>query len=299
MSAVMPEVSPEYSASQLSGSKMDEVFDVLHAVHLETGHASRDIMHKKTSEQYSNITKEIINTYLHLCETCQLKKSKFRKSIVVKPTISNNWNSRCQVDLIDMQSQKDGDNRFILNYQDHLTKYVTLRPLKTKTAEEVAYQLIDIFCDKGAPHILQSDNGREFSNKIIKEVVNMWPDCKFVHGKPRHSQSQGSVERVNQYVEAILACWQKENNTKHWSEGLRFVQGKKNNRFHKGIGRSPYEAMFGCKSRLGIHSLNIPDDLTVRLETEEQLEKLAKELAPAEEEEATVASAKEVVLNVR
>ena len=43
--------------------------------------------------------------------------------------------------------------------------------------------------------MLHSDNGREFANKVVKEVLNMWPDCKFVHGKPRHSQSQGSIER--------------------------------------------------------------------------------------------------------
>ena len=37
---------------------------------------------------------------------------------------------------MNMQSQKDGEFRFIMNYQDHLTKMVTLRPLKTKTAED-------------------------------------------------------------------------------------------------------------------------------------------------------------------
>jgi len=45
----------------------------------------------------------------------------------------------CQVDLIDMQSQTDGNYRFILVYQDHLTKYVLLKPLTHKRAEEVAY----------------------------------------------------------------------------------------------------------------------------------------------------------------
>ena len=77
-------------------------------------------------------------------------------------------NSRCQVDLIDMQSEPDKEYLFIMNYQDHLTKFTILRPLKTKTAEEVAYQLLDIFCLFGAPYILQSDNGREFANKLIK-----------------------------------------------------------------------------------------------------------------------------------
>ena len=55
-------------------------------------------MHIEISEQYVNITKEIINTYF-IRETCQLKKSKFRKSIVVKPIESNKCNSRCPVDL--------------------------------------------------------------------------------------------------------------------------------------------------------------------------------------------------------
>ncbi|XP_037801345.1 KRAB-A domain-containing protein 2-like [Penaeus monodon] len=94
-------------------------------------------------------------------------------------------------------SQSDGKHRFILNYQDHLTKKVCLLALQTKTAAEVAFHLVDIFCDKGAPHILKSDNGREFSNKLVKEVQMMRPECKMVHGKPRHSQSQGSVERAN------------------------------------------------------------------------------------------------------
>ena len=80
-----------------------------------------------------------------------------------------------------------------------------LRALSTKTAEEVAYHALDIFCLLGAPHVLQSDNGREFAKQIVKEVIGMWPECKLVHGKPRHSQSQGSVERANKDVEDMLA----------------------------------------------------------------------------------------------
>ncbi|XP_068237121.1 KRAB-A domain-containing protein 2-like [Palaemon carinicauda] len=151
-------------------------------------------------------------------------------------------NSRAQVDLIDMQSQPDGNYRFIFNYQDHLTKMICLRALQTKTAKEV-----------------------------IKEVLAMWAECKLVHGKPRYSQSQGSVERANRDVEAILACWMKDNNTTQWSNGLRFVQWQKNTRFHSGIGRTPYEAMYGEKAHLGISPVNIPEEIMEGMETEEQL----------------------------
>ena len=94
-----------------------------------------------------------------------------------------------------------------------MTKFVVLRPLKSKCAAEVAYHLLDIFCLFGSPHILQSDSGREFANEIVKGLVDMWPECKLVHCKPRHSQSQWSVERANKDVEDIMACWMHDNNT--------------------------------------------------------------------------------------
>ena len=64
-----------------------------------------------------------------------------------------------------------GVYRFIMNYEDHLTKFTIIRLLKSKTSEEVAYQLMGIFCMFGAPFILHSDNGREFANKIITKYV--------------------------------------------------------------------------------------------------------------------------------
>jgi hypothetical protein len=36
---------------------------------------------------------------------------------------------------------------------------------------------------------------------------------KIVHGRPRHPQSQGSVERVNVDVKEMLATWLSENNS--------------------------------------------------------------------------------------
>ena len=63
-----------------------------------------------------------------------------------------------------------------------MTKFVVLRPMKRKTAEEVVNQLLDIFCLLGPPYILQSDNGREFKNvDLAKMIRELWPGCKIVH----------------------------------------------------------------------------------------------------------------------
>ncbi|XP_025198890.1 KRAB-A domain-containing protein 2-like, partial [Melanaphis sacchari] len=216
--------------------------------------------------------------YLSLCIQCQTKQKAPRKGIVVKPIISSELNSRCQIDLVDMQTCKDGEYKFILNYQDHLTKFIQLRPLKSKTAEEVAHNLLHIFLTFGAPNILHSDNGREFVNKIITELCLMWDGVKIVHGKPRHSQTQGSIERANQDIQNLLRARMYENNTNRWADGLYFVQFTKNTAYHEGIKQSPYEAMFGTKAKMGLFSSSLPRDKLHELESEEHLENIIKNM---------------------
>nr|CAH7741479.1 unnamed protein product [Callosobruchus chinensis] len=67
------------------------------------------------------------------------------------------------------------------------------RPLICKRAVEVAKELLNIFLDFVAPTVLQSDNGREFTANIIKELGSLWPNLVLENGRPRHPQSQGSV----------------------------------------------------------------------------------------------------------
>jgi len=111
-------------------------------------------MEAKLKKKYCKATRQLIDLYLALCEHCQLEKKTPKRGLVVRPILSHYMNSRCQLVLIDMQYEPDGYYRFIMNYQHHLTKFKILRRLKNKTAEEVAYQLMDIFCVFGVPFIL-------------------------------------------------------------------------------------------------------------------------------------------------
>lgn len=133
-----------------------------------------------------------------------------------------------------MQSQKHNEFRFIMVYQDHLTKFVNLRPLKSKRAVEISWNLMKIYTLFGAPAILHSDNGREFVNSIITELHKMWSEVKIVHGKPRNSQSQGSVERANRDIEEMLSAWMEEDQSKDWPNALDIIQFHKNRAFHAG-----------------------------------------------------------------
>ena len=82
-----------------------------------------------------------------------------------------------------MQSMAKTQCKRIMNYQDHLTKFCVLRPLTSKRASEVAYQMLDIVLLVGAPGDLLfcSDNGAEFTANVITELKQMWPDLVSVH----------------------------------------------------------------------------------------------------------------------
>ena len=128
----------------------EDILDVIHDAHLAIGHSGRNQMQKETQTKYKNITVESIMLYLSLYVPC-LKKSKVPKEgLVIKPMIFSEMNSRVQVDLIDMRSQPDGELKWILVYQGHLTTFVQLRPGTSKRASEIAYQLFDIFSIFGA-----------------------------------------------------------------------------------------------------------------------------------------------------
>jgi hypothetical protein len=64
-----------------------------------------------------------------------------------------------------MQKDPDGEFKFILRYTNLASNEVRLRALRSDTPNEAANVLIDIYCDSGAPVVLQSLNGPHFAEK--------------------------------------------------------------------------------------------------------------------------------------
>ena len=120
-----------------------------------------------------------------------------------------------------MRNIPDHEYKWVLNYQDDFTKWIVLKALNNKCAKGVANNLVTIFYTLGAPNILQSDNGKEFDNKLLLETLNvLWPSTKIIHGKPRKPQSQGSVENANNRVENTLQSLLEKECHSHWAKLL-------------------------------------------------------------------------------
>ena len=151
--------------------------------------------------------------FIKLCETCSLRVPQKTKP-PLRPIVANVFFTRVQVSiffcpkcfyyplyrlLIDTRHLPHDGNKWILHIVDHWSKFNVAYPLPQKTAKKVTNALEKwIFPIFGLPTILHSDNGREFVNHLIEDVLATWPRAvQLVSGRRRHPQSQGLVEQAH------------------------------------------------------------------------------------------------------
>ena len=87
---------------------------------------------------------------------------------------------------------------------------------RTPYHQEVANALQKwVFPISGLPSILHSDNGKEFVNQLITEIVESWQGtAQLVSGRPRHHQLQGLVEQVHYILKRMLSAKITEGDSK-------------------------------------------------------------------------------------
>ncbi|GAB0089697.1 uncharacterized protein DMENIID0001_042840 [Sergentomyia squamirostris] len=220
----------------------DRLFEIMWNAHFRIGHGGRDRMEKELGRTYSNVTRKDIVMFLQLCIPCQQKQKSQKKNLVVKPTQTNNLIHRGQVDFLDFQKQPDGEFKYLLVYQDHLTKFTILKTLKEKTWLEVATRLLDIFSIFGAPSILESNEGQNFCNEVIRILRDLWPGVVIL-------SSSASTEDLIEQIKLMMTEWMIDNSSEKWSTAANYVQFKKNCIPHP-HNISPYEAIFGIKPKV-------------------------------------------------
>ena len=138
------------------------------------------------------MTRPIIQYFMNFSVEFQQKKTKRKNhGLQTRAIVSKNFMDRWQIDLMDFQSLKDGEYCWICNVQDHFTKFLWLKALKQKCAVEV-----------------------------VSDLTIKWPLMRIVFGRPRHPQSQGSVERANGDVQNILGSWMRTNGSLEWTKGI-------------------------------------------------------------------------------
>lgn len=135
--------------------------------------------------------------------------------------------------------------QYILVITDNFTRFVEIFPLVSTTAEEAAKNLLNHIGRYGWPMEHMSDQGSQFVNSLITELLQM-VGSEHVLATPYSKEESGLVERANKEV---LTKLQKVlfdlNKVPQWPEYLPFVQRILNASVHSSIGVAPAQLLFG------------------------------------------------------
>mmetsp|Transcript_80836 Transcript_80836/g.121497 ORF Transcript_80836/g.121497 Transcript_80836/m.121497 type:complete len:522 (-) Transcript_80836:442-2007(-) len=135
---------------------------------------------------------------------------------------------------------------FVLLLIDIFTRFTLLEPLHQKSAECTAAALYRMFCNFGFPKIIQSDNGPEFVNSVIKAMFNLTGVSQRLIA-PYHPEANGAAERDVSLSKTLLFKLASGDFTQ-WDKFLPSVQLGINMRISSRHKSSPFSLMFGRRS---------------------------------------------------
>lgn len=184
--------------------------------------------------EYSSINnerKKIINE-LHK----QARKNFPRRSVNVKGI-----NDLMQIDLVEMQpyAKFNKNHKYLLTAIDVFSKKAFAKPVINKTAKSVADAMESIFKENGStPDHIQSDNGKEFYNKIFKNLMDKY---NIKHYSSYSSLKASVVERFNRTLKNKMWKVFSLRGTYKWIDIIKNLISTYNKTIHRTIKMAPNE----------------------------------------------------------
>ena len=122
-----------------------------------------------------------------------------------------------------------------------ITRVAYCYAMKNKTQEEVYDKFVEFFKDlKGSIHYLQTDNGKEFTNKKMRELLKQ-ENVEFSTVSPKDHAGQGKIERFNGTLRRLITVYESAYKTRNWVSALDDLVYNYNHRYHRVIGCAPID----------------------------------------------------------
>ena len=156
---------------------------------------------------------------------------------------------KCYLDVVGPLPVTQENNRYILTFQDDLSKYVVVVRIGQRDAETVARAFVEeIVLTYGTPQILQTDQGTNFVSEVFRNTCKILR-IKRIQSTAFRPESQGSIERSHRVLAEYLRHYVKEDQT-NWDQWVAFATYVYNTTEHSATGFTPFELLFGHPSAL-------------------------------------------------
>ena len=220
------------------------VLRLAHTIPL-AGHLGRDKTTRRVLQHFywPTIHKDVA-IYCRTCSSCQKVAGRrmVRAPLVPLPVISQPFES-IAMDIVGPLPRSAKGNRFVLVICDYATRYPEAVPMKTIDAASVAEELVTIFSRVGIPREVLTDQGTNFTSKLLSELYRML-HIQPIRTTPYHPQTDGLVERFNQTLKMMLRKISGKEG-KDWDKLLPYLLFAYREVPQASTGFSPFELLYG------------------------------------------------------
>lgn len=245
------------------------------------GHFKTDATLKRIVEQYYwPGMDDDVDEYIKSCLPCTRHSPTRQLEHPMKSLNITGVLDRVGIDCVfGLPITKEGFKGIVV-FTDYLSKYPFVKPIKTKSAEEIAMYLMEFISLFGPPKVLLSDQGTEFTNKILNEFYRLY-GIEHKVTSAYNPRTNGQTERFNQ---TFVQCIKKhaEDQPERWNEWIPYVIFSYVTKCHSSSGHTPYELLFGRKpNNFSAAERDILIDDTIALELrQEQLKNYVESILP-------------------
>jgi hypothetical protein len=195
--------------------------------------------------------KREIEEYVKRCKICQTNKllgPKTKAPMEITTTAEHPF-EKCSLDIVGPLPETAKGNKYILTFQDDLSKLVNAIPIPQQDAETRAREFVlNIILKMGTPKQILTDQGANFLSDLFKNV------CKLLRIKKLQTtaftpESNGGVERSQRVLMEYLRHYINEDQT-NWDEWVPYAMYVYNTTTHSATGYTPFELVYGFQSTL-------------------------------------------------
>ena len=255
-----------------------DIYNKIQAVHnTNAGHFGVDKTIRKlvNNKQTWGGMRAHVKHFVERCPLCQ-KQSAIKLDIQTMPFTLASYSpfDRIYADTIGPLPSNDDTKKYILVIIDAFSRFVLLRAIPDTSAKSAFQGLIDWIGMFGIPNEVVSDNGTQFANELVDELLDILVSDN-IKIQAYSKEENGIVERANKEVNRHLRAYAYERKDKKtWHIYLPLVQRILNASVHKSIGVSPAQIVFGNAVRLDRQILPLPDEVTSPIQYKEYLENM-------------------------
>jgi hypothetical protein len=244
-SALPAEVPTVLAAPVGAVSHLDDISAVHNALLGHHGIHRTEALLRGAGKSWDSMRDEVA-AFIQSCPTCQkVRLGQGSMAAALSTTVASEPFDVVAVDTVGPLPIDSNGNRYVIAVIDCFTRFVELRATASPTAQAAVTVLLDVFARYGAPRALRSDQGSQFTARLVEQFlkeVGTAHQLTFAY----HPEANGIVERANAELGRHLRALVLDRRmASTWSAALPLVQRIMNAAPHAGTGTAPVRLLFG------------------------------------------------------